>query len=1063
MTVCLPLDMENDYPSGTDPQEMAKLTQYPLDTYNPNLIKEETAAANPAKVPPKDTRASATRSTSDAEEPSDRDNPQFHMGPGSELMQAEMGAVDGAGSNSVAASNYIDWSLNFLIDPYHDLADGLDLHPSALMSAVPFEHEEKELSGEALDLLHRQHATNPSIGPNVAMAATPGMASSRRMAQNHSMAQNMAQNPAQNMAQSMNQSMNQGMNQIMNQSMNQSMNQQVAQGTTASKLGEKRRPCDHCRRRKTKCVIIPGTNTCAQCEAKSIACTSSNPRDENAAKRMRTLEYGNMPLGMNMGPPMSQEVIPPNVPLRNVAPVQDYSTMNKSLLKKTLSLQYPRSSFYVGPTSYLFDVNLLDVVIGSQEDKSHPPRGKRINNIEQVNLSESISLRKVENKTQFVLKDDQSRMSFQSMSNDVDTIEKFIAPHGQILIDLYFRIIHPSYPILHKKVFLEKYSRTHREFSAPLLGAVYVLAIQWWDYDPQLSRFPKPNVELILKIALNNYILEILKRPKLSAVQAGLLLLQSKHILTDISVHNNAQTSSSSLASASLSSSFNESDFNDWVLCSQIVALSEELGLGLDCDTWKLPKWERGLRKRLAWAVYLEEKWLSLKNSRPSHIHEANWVVSHLAEEDFPEKHGDGDLKEGSSDITNGKKNFMNLIELSKILSDICSSLFSMKAMKEVTDINEVLRIAKPIQLRLRKWYHSLPAELQMNSVQPRKLCSNGYLQLAYFAAELTLHRKIITTLYQQGTNGSKVPDELLNVCRSAARSRLLASMEFVRDLKPEHIHSFWHSSASANFTLIGTFASLLFISSTTKEEADFYKEHIFNYRWILKISSKGFAQVCDSLRKLDLVLNHIPGLSNDTSDQGLIIPDSVDSVEYSKAYQVPNQMPAQQQYINQLELQGALPSHSQRLALVQKMQNQLPQVTSFSPVPPDHGAYQHNANGHVKQQYTNSSQNLTPKDSNRPSPVLHFKSSTQNVQSPYGSPQSFQNQMYTSGSSNGPGKNVDLPQSSQGYSPKNGPRQKRLVLSRAPSAHDGSQAESVSSASNQASPTTEKQEAKNA
>ncbi|RCK66528.1 Transcriptional activator protein DAL81, partial [Candida viswanathii] len=209
------------------------------------------------------------------------------------------------------------------------------------------------------------------------------------------------------------------------------------------------------------------------------------------------------------------------------------------------------------------------------------------------------------------------------MSNDVDTIEKFISPHGQILVDLYFRIIHPSYPIIHKKVFIEKYSRTHREFTAPLLSAVYVLAIQWWDYDPQLNKYPKPNVEMILKIGMNNFLLEILKRPKLSAVQAGLLLLQCKHIL------NAKQSTNQSPHIPS------EADYSEWVLCSQVVALAEELGLGLDCSSWKLPKWERGLRRRLAWAVYLEDKWLSLKLGRPTHISENNWVVLPLHEEDF--------------------------------------------------------------------------------------------------------------------------------------------------------------------------------------------------------------------------------------------------------------------------------------------------------------------------------------------------------------------------------------------------------------------------------------------
>lgn len=651
-----------------------------------------------------------------------------------------------------------------------------------------------------------------------------------------------------------------------------------------------KRPCDHCRRRKTKCVVVPGAKNCVQCETKSLICTylPPKPEDEPAAKRARPQVAS--PLVDSAYRPPNMDIVPPNVPIREVAPVQDYSLMSKSLLKKTLSLQFPRSSYYVGPTSYLYDTNILDVIIDAQNKPAAPygPNGHPSNKIEQVNLTESISLRKVGSKTQFILKDDQSKQSYLDMSNDVDAIEKFVAPHGQILIDLYFRIIHPSYPILHKKVFLEKYSRTHREFSAPVLAAVYVLAIQWWDYDPQLNRFPKPNVRLILKIALNNYTLEILKRPKLSAVQGGLLLLQCKHILRDFCV-----------LESPLSWTFSDCGYNDWVLCSQIIALAEELGLGLDCDHWKLPKWERGLRKRLSWAVFMEHTWLALKNARPSHIDSNNWEVLQLIEEDFPEKHGDGDLKEGSADINNGKKNFTNLILLSQILSDIVTSLYSMRAMREITEIEDVLRLAKPIQLKLRNWYHSLPVELQMNSVQPRKLCPNGYLQLAYFATELTLHRKIITVLHQLAVDGKTIPNEITDVCRTAAKTRLIASVEFVRDLKPEHIHSFWHSSSSENFALIGTFAALLFASSLTKQEADYYKDQIFNYRWILKISSKGFVQVGDALRKLDVVLNHIPGLLNENADQPMVVPN-VPTIDYSKIYQ-------QQQMLQSLPLSQAL------------------------------------------------------------------------------------------------------------------------------------------------------------
>lgn len=769
------------------------------------------------------------------------------------------------------------------------------------------------------------------------------------------------------------------------QNQNHQQNNQQTQPQDPPKQPKQRRPCDHCRRKKTKCVIIPGTNNCAQCESKFLTCTYTgqipkrkSPEDtEGAAKRMRPdPEMSNLALLQN-------EIVPPNVPIRDVAPVQDYLVINNSLLKKTLSLQFPRSSFYVGPTSYLYDINLLNMIISAQSEK----KAKDKNNsgkVEQVNLSDSILLRKVSERAQFVLKDDQLPQLYHTMSNDVDTIEKFVAPHGQILIDLYFRIIHPLYPILHKKVFLEKYSRTHREFSAPLLAAVYVLAIQWWDYDPQLNRFPRPNVEMILKIGLNNYLLEILKRPKLSAVQAGLLLLQCKHILRVARINGNQQANQQPQQPQG---GVLDSDYSDWVLSSQVVALSEELGLGLNCNNWKLPKWERGLRKRLAWAVYMEDKWLSLKNSRPSHVNDNNWVVVLLVEEDFPEKHGDGDLKEGSSDIDNGKKNFMCLIELLTILSDILTQFYSMRAMDEFVEVTQVLKLAKPLQLKLRNWYHLLPVELQMSSVQPRKLCSNGYLQLAYFATELTLHRKIITVIYQQMQLGEQPQTQLVQVCRTAARTRLLALIEFVRDLKPEHIHSFWHSSLAANLTLIGTFAAILFMSSTSKEEADFYKDQIYNYRWILKILLKGFDQAGDALSKLDLVLNHIPGLLSDNVDLPIMVPN-VPTVDYTKRPPTSNPIP---------------PTSN---------------PAAFSPT-----ASFSNRNSPIM--YQNGSNHGTPMSTtpNVKPPPHHYRMNSQHSNLPYASPQNF---------STPPIKNnshlANSPQLSQGLSPKEVIKQQRQV-----------------------------------
>lgn len=780
----------------------------------------------------------------------------------------EMNQHGNGNSNEFALSpqNYFDsnWASSLLMDPNNDILYNMDFEAQENASAANTQVYPISQSSGNPNLNIKPHISLPAAGrsqiPNPNLPPAP-----------------------------------QGL-----QSYIQAAQQQLSQHP--KKGSKQRRPCDHCRRRKTKCVIIPNTNNCAQCESKSLTCTyvglalkrKTGYDSDSDSKRMKAATDSNNEKDLtsahsNQLPIGGARIVPPNVPIRDVAPVQDYSSINNSLLRKTLSLQFPRSSFYVGPTSYLFDTNLLNLIIDSQNNAfnaniSGHDNANGSGKIEQVNLNDSTSLRKVSDNAQFILKDDQSSQTYVNMSNDVDIVEKFVAPHGQILIDLYFRIIHPSYPVLHKKVFLEKYSRTHREFSAPLLAAVYALAIQWWDYDPQLNRFPKPNVDSILKIGLNNYLLEILKRPKLSAVQAGLLLLQCKHI-----IQNSSSPNSNTPNEANTNTSTGDSSYSDWVLCSQVITLAEELGLGLDCNNWKLPKWERGLRKRLAWAVYMEDKWLSLKNSRPSHINEINWVVHSLVDEDFPEKHGDGDLKEGSSDIDNGKKIFMNLINLTTILSDILNQLYSMKAMTEVKDINQVLQIAKPLQLRLRNWYHSLPVDLQMNNVQPRKLCSNGYLQLAYFATELTLHRRIVTTIFLQSLAGNPPPKELVDVCRTAAKTRLTASIEFVRDLKPEHMHSFWHSSSPSNFTLICTFAAILYMTSSNKEESDFYKDQIFNYRWILKISSKGFDRICDVLLELDIVMNHIPGLLNEKDDLPIIPSNQVPYDQRQLQQQLPH------------------------------------------------------------------------------------------------------------------------------------------------------------------------------
>lgn len=159
---------------------------------------------------------------------------------------------------------------------------------------------------------------------------------------------------------------------------------------------------------------------------------------------------------------------------------------------------------------------------------------------------------------------------------NLDAIEKMVAPYGQELINLYFRIVHPNFPIVHKKVFLEKIGRSYRESTPSGLGAVYVVALNWWSYSPTLSSKPKPNAKELERM-VTRMLFDVNQRPKISDLQGGLVLLQAPGA-------------------------------NSWTMTGHLLAMAQNLGLHLDCTDWQIPDWERGVRKRVAWALFLQDK-----------------------------------------------------------------------------------------------------------------------------------------------------------------------------------------------------------------------------------------------------------------------------------------------------------------------------------------------------------------------------------------------------------------------------------------------------------------------
>ncbi|KAL9111979.1 MAG: hypothetical protein Q9227_003599 [Pyrenula ochraceoflavens] len=326
-----------------------------------------------------------------------------------------------------------------------------------------------------------------------------------------------------------------------------------------------------------------------------------------------------------------------------------------------------------------------------------------------------------------------------------------------------------------------------------------------------------------------------LSEPTLSTIQCGLLLSQDPDILSPS-------------------------------LNSQLVVAGDTLGLSQDSTSWNITLAEKRLRKILAWTLYAQDKWTALTLGCPSLINPSNWTVPALKPDDFPTTPSStipADIQSHGSTI------FIHYISLTLILSDILSSFFTHAAQSTLSSLpahirpQHTLSLAKPIQLALKTWFTSLPSPLKMDAPPPPNTpLSNAPLHLAYFATEITLHRCIVRSLSPQPLSSSSSSSSstttpthpssapplgtpaadpyLTHILRSAAKTRLISAMDFLNRLRPAHLlDTFWPFASSMSVALVGSFGTLLRVTSGSREEEAFYRCRGMEARWTLETGRK--------------------------------------------------------------------------------------------------------------------------------------------------------------------------------------------------------------------------------
>ncbi|EXJ74359.1 uncharacterized protein A1O5_02655 [Cladophialophora psammophila CBS 110553] len=536
------------------------------------------------------------------------------------------------------------------------------------------------------------------------------------------------------------------------------------------------RPCDACRKRKIRCWVSDSGRDCALCRSHGQQCTFIEAPPKKKRKQTDAASPDEAVV-VSVSPATTQKEQP-----------HDYSNFPEaSLLRQTLGHQHFRTNSYIGATSSPSRL-LLELPAISQLGKYR------------ASVPDCEVRRVGQNGYFLMLPDDQDVINDQL--EVLDRIEATISPHGPALVELYFRIVHPSFPILHKDVFLVKYGRSYRELTPACLAAVYMLALNWWSYSVDLAYFVKPDVLGLEQVV--PCLMAFDKAAKVSDIQAGLLFLQRPR-------------------------------HDSWRLTAQLVATAEEVGLHRDCTHWQIPDWEKGVRRRLAWALFMQDKWGALVHGRPSHIKVDNWEVFPLKQDDFPENVEEDDVEQGSSEVEKGILIFIHLSTLTQILSDVIDELFTVQASKRHDSTVALLQTVKPIQLRLKAWYSNLPSCLELGTTQSRKLSATGQLYLAYLTVEVTLHRAIVESEMKQPLDAG-----LRRITREAAIMRFKSVVDFLKRLKPEHMQGFWHFASGSCLAIIATFSLVLLATSTEPSESRAIHSQIAEFRWLLNINGPG-------------------------------------------------------------------------------------------------------------------------------------------------------------------------------------------------------------------------------
>ncbi|KAE8538015.1 hypothetical protein D1P53_006082 [Cryptococcus gattii VGV] len=178
------------------------------------------------------------------------------------------------------------------------------------------------------------------------------------------------------------------------------------------------------------------------------------------------------------------------------------------------------------------------------------------------------------------------------------------------------------------------------------------------------------------------------------------------------------------------------------IAVGRAIGAAHLLGLHIDPTNWSLPHWETSLRKRIWWALLIQDKWRALLYGRPSYLHHKAHCVSLPTLEDC-----DAEEHASASDWTS-METFIATCRLTLVIDDLLESSHSMGSVggRELS-ITRIARLEAVIK-HLDDLKFTLPEDLVQFSGRDTILPTGvRSFQLSYLGLGVIIRRLLIDSL----------------------------------------------------------------------------------------------------------------------------------------------------------------------------------------------------------------------------------------------------------------------------------------------------------------------------